>query len=124
MIYGIGIDQIEVARVAERLARESGLRESLFTPGEIAYCDGKRYGAQHYAARYAAKEAFFKAIGTGWRGGVGFGDIEIINDRQGRPWCILHGPARRLADDNHIVAIQVSLTHIHDLAAAIVTLET
>jgi holo-[acyl-carrier protein] synthase len=124
MIFGIGIDQIEVPRVEERLARESGLKDSLFTPGEIAYCDGKRFGAQHYAARYAAKEAFFKAIGTGWRGGVGFCDVEIINDRQGRPSCVLHGPARRLADDNHIVAIQVSLTHIHDLAPAIVTLET
>jgi holo-[acyl-carrier protein] synthase len=124
MIFGIGIDQVEVARVEKRLAQESGLKESLFTPAEIAYCQSKRHGAQNFAARFAAKEAFLKALGTGWRGGVTFCDIEIINDRQGRPACVLHGQARKLADDNHIAAIQVSLTHIHDLAAAIVTLET
>lgn len=124
MIFGIGIDQIEVPRVRERLDKEDDLKETLFTAGEIAYCDGKRHSAQHYAARYAAKEAFFKAIGTGWRGGVGFGDIEIINDRQGKPSCVLHGPARRLAEMHRISAIRVSLTHIHELAAAIVTLET
>ncbi len=124
MIFGIGIDQVEVARVETRLARESGLKESLFTPAEIAYCDGKRHSAQNYAARFAAKEAFLKALGTGWRDGITFCDIEIINDQQGRPSCVLHGQARKLAESKHIAAVQVSLTHIHDLAAAIVTLET
>ncbi|MDD4052515.1 MAG: holo-ACP synthase [candidate division Zixibacteria bacterium] len=124
MIFGIGIDQVEVARVEKRLAQESGLKESLFTPGEIAYCQTKRYGAQNFAARFAAKEAFLKALGTGWREGIAFREIEIINDQLGKPSCRLHGQASKMAEQNHIIAVQVSLTHIHELAAAIVTLET
>ncbi len=123
MIFGIGIDGVEVGRMKRRLAEEDGLRETLFTEGEIAYCEGRRFSAQNYAARFAAKEAFLKALGTGWRHGIAFREIEIVNDMQGKPSCVLHGQARKLADEFGIAAIQVSLSHIQELATAVVTVE-
>lgn len=123
MIFGIGIDEVEVARVEEKLSRTDGLRERLFTPGEIKYCESKRYSAQNYAARFAAKEAFFKAIGTGWRHGFAFSDIEIINDEYGKPACVLHGLVLKYIEEQGITGIHVSLTHLKDIAGAIVMLE-
>jgi holo-[acyl-carrier protein] synthase len=95
----------------------------LFTAHEIEYCESKRYPAQHFAARFAAKEAMFKAVGTGWRDGFAFTDIEIINDDLGKPACVLHGKVKQFADDNGLTAVHVSLTHLKDIAGAIVLLE-
>ena len=70
VIFGVGIDEIEVDRIEKKLQAENGLTERLFTSREIEYCRSRRFGAQNFAARFAAKEAFLKAIGTGWRDGV------------------------------------------------------
>ena len=110
MILGIGIDHIEVERVNARINDHEGLREQLFA-------------GQHYAARFAAKEAFFKAIGTGWRSGMAFDEVEIINDDLGRPDLVVHGRAAKAMEDSEITNIKVSLSHTKDLASAIVTLE-
>ena len=123
MIHGIGIDHIEVERVNARINDNEGLREQLFTPREIEYCESKKFAAQHYAARFAAKEAFFKAIGTGWRNGMAFDEVEITNDDLGRPDLDVHGRAGKAIEENKITNIQVSLSHTKDFASAIVTLE-
>jgi holo-[acyl-carrier protein] synthase len=123
LIFGIGIDGIEVARIEKRIRSENGLVEQLFTIGEIEYCESKRYSAQNYAARFAAKEAFMKAMGTGGQDVPVFREIEIVNDKRGRPALVLHGRAEELVKLNKITNIQVSLSHVKDFAGAIVVLE-
>ena len=124
MIYGIGIDTIEVARIQKQLTGSERFKTRIFTPAEIEYCEAKKNRAQNYAARFAAKEAFFKALGTGWRGGLAFTQVEVRNDTLGKPEIRVQGKARELIEANNITHIQVSLTHLKDIASAIVTLET
>lgn len=123
MIVGIGIDEIDVARMEKELRENAGLKETVFTPGETAYCESRRYSAQNYAARFAAKEAFFKALGTGRQPGQVFTEIEIVRDELGKPACVLHGKVREAAEERGINMIHVSLTHLKDIAAAVVVLE-
>src|SRR5664279_4664011 len=85
MIFGIGTDLIEVERVAEKMEKKAGFKELVFSPDEIIYCEARTNKYEHYAARFAAKEAFFKALGTGWRNGTAFNEIEIYNDEEGKP---------------------------------------
>jgi len=123
VIYGVGIDEVEVARVEKKLNDTPGLKERLFTEGEINYCESKRHPFQNFAARFAAKEAFFKAVGTGWRYGFAWTDIEIVNDEIGKPACRLYGRVKQFAEEQTITAVHVSLTHLRDIAGAIVMLE-
>jgi holo-[acyl-carrier protein] synthase len=123
MIFGVGTDIIEVQRVEEKLIRTGGLKERLFTDREIAYCDSKHRPSLHFAARFAAKEAFLKAMGTGWTGGHRFDEIEIINNNLGKPEICVHGKVKSFCEENGIGAMEVSLSHIKDLAKAIVVLE-
>jgi holo-[acyl-carrier protein] synthase len=123
VIYGVGIDEVEVARVEKKLEETAGLKERLFTGTEIKYCESKKNKAQHFAARFAAKEAFFKALGTGWRKGMGFSEIEIVDDDLGKPACVLHGKVRQYVEELGINGYHISLTHLKDIAAAIVVLE-
>ncbi|NLN96194.1 MAG: holo-ACP synthase [Bacteroidales bacterium] len=123
MVFGIGTDIIEVERIKKQLENNSGLREKLFTSHEIAYCENKKNKAQHYAARFAAKEAFLKAIGTGWREGLKFNEIEVTNDKMGKPMIVLSGKTKDFVDQINITNIQVSLTHIKDVVNAIVIIE-
>lgn len=123
LIFGIGTDIIEVERIEKQLENNSGLKEKLFTPGEIAYCETKKNKAQHYAARFAAKEAFLKAIGTGWRDGLQFNEVEVTNDQLGKPLIVLYGKTKDFVAEINITNIQVSLTHIKDMVNAIVIIE-
>ncbi len=123
MIYGIGIDSIEVSRIQKQLTQSKRFRDRIFTPHEVAYCEAKKNKAQNYAARFTAKEAFFKALGTGWRGGLGFNQVEIINDKLGKPEILLHGKAKQLIEEEGITDMHVSLTHLKDTASSIVILE-
>ncbi len=123
MIFGAGTDIIEVRRVEEKLLRTGGLKDKLFTPAEIAYCESKHSPAQHFAARFAAKEAFLKAMGTGWSGGHKFSEIEVINNPQGKPELFVHGKVREFCRAHDIGLMEVSLTHIKDVASAVVVLE-
>src|SRR5512137_2655120 len=97
MIYGIGTDIIEVARIEKVMQRDIGFRDKIFTPGEIAYCETKKHKFENYAARFSAKEAFMKAIGTGWRFGIRFADIDVYHDEYGKPLIRLTGKAEELA---------------------------
>jgi holo-[acyl-carrier protein] synthase len=124
LIFGIGIDIIEVSRLEKELIRDDGFAANLFTQNEIDYCETKSRRAEHYAARYAAKEAFFKAFKTGWRGGLSYTQVEIIHDDLGSPGIFLHDKARELADEKNITNIHVSLSHLKDLAVAVVIIES
>lgn len=123
MIGGLGIDMIEVDRVASRIAKEQGFRELVFSEGEIVYCSAKTHPAEHYAARFAAKEAFFKALGTGWAAGTAFHEIEVLPDEHGAPQVRLLGDTARMLEGMGFRKIWVSLTHLGALAAAVVVVE-
>jgi holo-[acyl-carrier protein] synthase len=124
LIFGVGTDIIEVARIEEKMARTKGLKEKLFTPDEIAYCESKARGAQHFAARFSAKEAFLKAIGTGWSGGLRFDEIEIVNNKAGKPEIVVHGKVKEFCAAHGVSGMHVSLSHLRNLAQAVVILET
>lgn len=123
MIAGLGTDMIEVERVAAKIGKESGFRELVFSKNEIAYCESKANKYEHYAARFAAKEAFFKALGTGWRNGTAFNEIEITHDEQGKPGLVLLGQTAGIIDEMKISKISVSLSHLKTIASAVVIIE-
>lgn len=123
MIYGTGTDIIEVSRIQTVMERDIGFREKIFTPGEIEYCETKKHKFENYAARFSAKESFLKAIGTGWRFGIRFADIEVYHDELGRPHIRAHGKAEELLAEMGINRVHVSLSHIKEMATAIVILE-
>ena len=123
MIYGIGTDIIEVGRIEKVMGRDTGFRDKVFTPGEITYCETKKYKFENYAARFSAKEAFLKAIGTGWRFGIRFADIEVYHDELGKPFIRVSGKAKELISELSISKIHVSLSHLKEMATAIVILE-
>lgn len=124
MILGTGIDLAEVARIREAVERY-GRRflERVFTPGEIAYVERKANRYERYAARFAAKEAGMKALGTGWRRGVRWQDFEVRNQASGRPALLLHGVAAEYARQLGVERIHLSLTHTETMAQAFVILE-
>ena len=124
MIVGSGVDLAEVARIGAAVERfgERFLRR-VFTPAEIAYVERKANRLERYAARFAAKEAGMKALGTGWRRGVRWRDFEVLNLPSGRPTLRLHGKAREYAERMGVKHITVSLTHTREQALANVLLE-
>jgi holo-[acyl-carrier protein] synthase len=123
LIFGIGIDIIEVGRIQKVMEKDIGFREKIFTPVEIEYCEKMKNKYQHYAARFSAKEALLKAIGTGWRFGIRFADIEVIHDEYGKPLIRLYGKAEELAQQEGINSIHVSLSHVKEMATAVVVME-
>jgi len=123
LIFGAGTDIIEVQRIEDKLLRTESLKTKLFTPAEIAYCESKHRPAQHFAARFAAKESFLKAMGTGWSGGHKFIEIEVIDNPQGKPELFVHGKVKEFCEAHGIGVMEVSLTHIRDVASAVVILE-
>ena len=123
MIAGLGTDMIEVERVATKMMKGSGFKELVFSKNEIAYCEVKANKFEHYAARFSAKEAFFKALGTGWLNGTAFNEIEIINDEMGKPYFNFLGATAILIETLNLKNIAVSLTHLKTIASAIVIIE-
>ena len=124
MIVAIGVDIIEVARIREVLARTPRFRERVFTAAERAYCDSRgAVAAQHYAARFAAKEAALKALQTGWRGGISWQDVEVASRESGAPYLVLHGPVLELFKNSGAAAAHLSISHTTEHAIAQVVLE-
>jgi holo-[acyl-carrier protein] synthase len=123
LIFGTGIDIIEVHRIQTVMEKDIGFREKIFTAGEIEYCETKKNKYQHYAARFSAKEAFLKAIGTGWRFGIRFADIDVYHDEFGKPLIRLTGKAEELVLREKIEGIHVSLSHLKEMAVAVVVVE-
>lgn len=123
MLAGLGTDLMEVERIAEKINKESGFRELVFSKTEIAYCESKTNKFEHYAARFAAKEAFFKALGTGWLEGTHFNEVEIENNEIGKPLLILLGETNKTLSSWGISKIWVSLSHLKTIASAVVIIE-
>lgn len=118
-IYGIGIDVVEVERIESAIHRHGEpFLARLFTRDERNYCEAQKRPALHFAARFAAKEAVSKALGTGIGGEAGWLDLEIVRDAAGAPRLHLSGAAEDFANEKNIAEIQISLTHAKDYAAA------
>jgi holo-[acyl-carrier protein] synthase len=124
MIVGSGIDMVEIARIHQSMER-FGPRflNRVFTPAEQAYCLRKRNAAESLAARFAAKEAGAKALGTGISRGVNWLEIEVIREPGGRPSILFHGRAAEIAQHMGVARIALSLTHTAGLAMASVIIE-
>jgi holo-[acyl-carrier protein] synthase len=123
MIFGIGTDLIEVKRVAEKMEKKQGFKELVFSADEIIYCEARTFKYEHYAARFAAKEAFLKAIGTGWRNGTAFNEIEIYHDEEGKPEIRFYGLTAKTVANLNLGKIFVSLSHLKTMACAMVIIE-
>lgn len=124
MLLGLGTDLIETRRVQQSIDRFGDrFLERIFSPWEIAYCQRKKNAAESFAARFAAKEAGAKALGTGISRGVTWKDFEVKRETSGRPSLHLSGRAAELAVAIGVKRIQLSLTHSRDLAMAVVVVE-
>jgi holo-[acyl-carrier protein] synthase len=124
MIIGTGVDLVEIARfrkVIERLKDRFIIR--VFTPEEQRFCNEHRDPVPHFAVRFAAKEALFKALGTGWARGVTWLDVEVRRERQDAPAMVLHGEAQRLSAGMGAHRIHLSLSHSENWAIAMVIME-
>lgn len=118
-IIGHGIDAVDVGRIGRVLDLHGDrFLDRCFTPGERAYAESSRRRVEHYAARFAAKEAILKALGTGWSRGIGWTDAEVSREDSGRPGVRLHGVAARIACDVGIDRWSLSITHTATLAIA------
>jgi holo-[acyl-carrier protein] synthase len=124
IILGIGLDLVEVKRMRASV-RRSGERFSkrVFTPEEIAYCAGRARKFEHLAARFAAKEAALKALGTGITGWASMQEVEVVHDAAGRPEIRLSGGVLRRARSLGVTATHLSISHTERIAAAMVILE-
>jgi holo-[acyl-carrier protein] synthase len=124
MILGIGIDLVETARISRAIAAHGERFEKrVFTDAERADCDGRKDRLLALAARFAAKEACLKALGTGWSAGLSLRQIEVVRERNGRPSLVLHDASAERARSAGVRSIHVSLTHQSKVAAAVVVLE-
>lgn len=124
MIFGTGVDIVEIARFERFLAQgNDALIRRLFTDLEIGYCSEKRLAAQHYALRFAAKESFLKALGTGLRDGLSWQDVEVVNDELGKPSLKLYGKAQEMFARADLTGCFLSLSHDAGCAIAMVVLE-
>ena len=124
MIYGTGIDIVEVQRMANIIARW-GKRfvDRVFSPGEIEYCHKRALPTMHYAARFAAKESLLKSLGIGLGMGLSLKDIEVVSDQRGKPEVRLRGGAEGMLRNLGVSAVHLSLSHTRHSATAVVILE-
>ncbi len=121
MITGIGVDLVDVARIDNALNKGDAFRDKVFSEKEIAYCTSQ--GITSFAGRFAAKEAFLKAIGTGWRGNIHLNEIEILNDEMGKPGIQLLGTTREELAKFSSGTIHLSISHTASAATAFVVIE-
>jgi holo-[acyl-carrier protein] synthase len=119
MIFGTGIDIVEVLRMRDAVNKWGGaILSKMFTKREIAYSRSRRFSYQHFAARFAAKEAVVKAFGEGRRSPVQWTDIEVLNDKEGKPIIEFHGNALKLKKKKKVGSVIVSLSHSKNYAVA------
>jgi holo-[acyl-carrier protein] synthase len=124
-IIGTGIDIVECLRIAQMIERHGELFITrVYTDHEIEYCSARKAATQHYAGRWAAKEAVLKALGTGWRRGISWRDIEIRNDDKGAPTVRLRAGARDVQTAANIGRMHISISHCRNFAVAYVVAES
>jgi holo-[acyl-carrier protein] synthase len=118
-IIGIGTDIAECLRIARMIERHGELFiNRVYTPGEISYCQSRAQATQHFTGRWAAKEAILKALGTGWRRGIAWRDIEIRNESSGQPVVAVRGGAKEIAEQLGITKLLVTISHCRTHATA------
>ena len=117
-----GIDIIEIKRIEKLFGSHKNFISRVYTPDEAKYCQSRKNCFQHYAVRFASKEAVLKAFGTGLRDRIKWTDIETLNDELGKPYVNLYGKAKELATEKKIREISVSLSHCKEYAVAHVLL--
>ena len=122
MIVGLGLDLVDVRKLASSLKRES-FRRKVFTPAEIAACSRLKNSSECYAGKFAAKEAFMKAIGSGLCQGTWFSQIQVLGKATGEPSITLTGEARRIFQSLGSISVRVSISHSSGFAVAVVVLE-
>ncbi len=118
VLAGVGVDILEIARMERALKRTPHMKTRLFTKEEQEYCDKSGWPAEHYAARFCAREAVLKALSTGFSQGVGWQDVSVTRDESGRPRALLKGRAKEIAQEQGIQEVALSLSHTHELAIA------
>lgn len=124
MIYGTGIDIVEVQRMADIIARWGNrFVDRVFSPGEIEYCSKRALPAMHYAARFAAKESLLKSLGIGMGMGISLKEIEVVSDPRGKPEVKLRGKGADILQNRGVSAAHLSLSHTRHSATALVILE-
>lgn len=123
MILGMGTDIIEVNRVADKIMQQDAFRDYVFSPAEIEYCERMANRFEHYAARFAAKEAFLKALKTGWVSGTAFNEIQTLHDENGSPVMSFIGNTLQTLEKIQPYIVHVSLSHVKEFALAFVTIE-
>jgi len=124
MILGVGIDLIEIARIREAFERHGErFRDRVYTAEEVAYCESQASPELHYAARFAAKEAFSKSLALGISQGMAWREIGVINEARGAPRLVLTGHAAQLASEHGVRTTHLSLSHTERAATAVVVLE-
>jgi holo-[acyl-carrier protein] synthase len=122
MILGLGIDLVSISKIAESVNSES-FQGKVFTPSEIEFCESFANPAEHYAGKFAAKEAFMKAIGKGIRQEVWFTQIEVLNGETGAPYVQVSGEAERTLSSLGVEIVHISISHTMDMAVAVIILE-
>ncbi len=124
MIIGLGMDIAKVDRMERAMIRHGErFRDRIFTPGEQEYCSRKHYPYESYAARFAVKEAVFKALGHGWSECGGYASVEVVFGESGRPEAVLHGKARNFAERLGVARVFITITHDAGVSAAVAILE-
>lgn len=119
MIVGLGTDIVEVERIGKMIERHGdSFVNRIFTPGEISYCRQRKFSAEPFAGRWAAKEAVMKALGTGFIQGTHFQEIEVVTEESGRPRILLHGSTADLAKQLGIGEILITMSHCREYATA------
>ena len=115
---GLGVDIVEIARMRRILERTPSFREKVFSEEERSYCESTANPEVHYATRFAAKEAVLKALGTGFSRGIANHDVEVRRNAKGRPFVVLHGRAKEVADEQSVRELPLSLSYTHTDAVA------
>ena len=117
-LAGIGVDMLEIARMQHALDERPYFIRCLFTEDERMYCEHTARPAEHYAGRFAAREAVLKALGLGFGNGVGITDVSVVRDDSGRPHALLAGRAAEVAREQGVREVALSISHTHDVAVA------
>ena len=123
MVVGLGVDIVEVARMRKALENQPKMVERVFTEPEAEYCTARKNQFQHFAGRFAAKEAALKALGTGWAEGIRWRDVEVSAEDSGQPHMHFHGRADEVFQSLGADRILVTITHARTYAVAVVILE-
>lgn len=124
MVIGIGIDIVEVRRISRALQGGDEMANRVFTENELVYCRARKNQFQHFAGRFAAKEAALKALGTGWQEGIRWKDVEVMADKLGKPLLKFHRRAKEFFDASGAQEAHLTITHAKEYAVAAVVLDT